>query len=421
MKLTAFEREMLDGKHGEIRQLAMNILCDLGDFQGAEKFVEVTFCHSDNAVYMGDAAADFVELLGNSGAKLTVPTTTHAGSCDMQNWYKQMFDPKVLNAIHRIEAAHNKMGAIPTWTCAPYQAAIQPTFGQQIVSANSNVVCYYNSVVGARTNRYAGPLELLGAIAGRVPYVGLHVKENRYAEGLVRLGEDIKKEWFEDETLFSLIAYVYGSLVGNRVWAIEGMPVYCRTENLRDFGTTAASSGGIAMYHMIGITPEAQTREMAFNGNKPKYEAEITLKDIVEAEQAMTNNKAVKDIDVILLGCPHLSFEDCRIIARMFRGRRVNSNIEFTMQIGRDMANRLKDCGLYEELNRLGITIYQECCALEFRAKERGVNTMMSNSGKFAIYGFGLSGIQPVLGSLRECVETAVAGRLVKEKKPWRK
>lgn len=421
MKLTAYEQDMLNGKYGPMRQKALQVLCGLAEYQGVEEFVEVTLCHSDNAVYMGEAAADFIEYLGNSGAKMAVPTTTNACSIDMQRWYEQGFDPRIANAIRRMEAAHAKLGAVPTWTCAPYQSCVQPVFGQQIVSAESNVICYYNSVIGARTNRYAGPLELLGGIAGRVPYFGLHVKENRYAEGLVRLSDDIRPEWFEDGTLYNLTAYAYGSIVGNRVWAIAGMPARFHPENLRDFSATAASSGGIALYHMIGVTPEAQTMEMAFNGKKPREEAVIGLEEIREAERQLTNPEVTRDIDVILLGCPHFSYNDCLRLLGMFRGRRVSGNLEFNVTVGRDTADRMKDTGVYEELCRLGVKVYREGCALEFRAKQRRVKTMMSNSGKFGTYSFGLTGIQPVFGSLGECVETAVAGVLVKEAKPWRR
>ncbi|MCI2061814.1 MAG: aconitase X catalytic domain-containing protein [Eubacteriaceae bacterium] len=419
MKLTKYEQEMLDGEHGEMRQKALQVLCDLGEYEGAEEFVEVTLCHSDNAVYMGEAAAAFVEYLGDSGVKLAVPTTTNACSLDMDKWAEQGFEPKIADAIRRMEAAHAKMGAIPTWTCAPYQSCVQPVFGQQIVSAESNVICYYNSVIGARTNRYAGPLELLGGIAGRVPYFGLHVKENRYAEGLVKLSDEIKPEWFNDDSLYALIAYAYGSIVGNRVWAIEGMPKRFRKESLRDFSATAASSGGIALYHMVGVTPEAQTVDMAFNGKRPKEVEEINLKSLCDAEKQL-NNPEVKNVDMILLGCPHFSYDDCQQVLRLLDGRRVSENIEVNITVGRDTADRMMDDGIYNELLLSGIKVYKEGCALEIRAKKRGIKTLMSNSGKFGTYSFGLTGIQPVFGSLSECIETAVSGELVREDKPWR-
>lgn len=421
MKLTNYEQEMLAGQHGDIKKKALAVLLALADHQGVDEFVEVRLCHSDSAVYMGEAQADFVEMLGNSGVKMAVPTTTNACSIDMDKWHEQGFEPKIMNAIKRMEAAHNNLGAIPTWTCAPYHSCYMPSFGQQIVAAESNVICYYNSIIGARTNRYAGPLELLAGIVGRVPYSGLHIKENRYAKGLVRLADDINKEWFADDSLFTLVAFAYGSLVGDQVWALDGLPSTYRNENLRDFCATAASSGGIALVHLIGITPEAQTIEMAFGGKEPEIIKEITLADLISAEKELSNNDLNTDIDMITLGCPHFSYDDCRLILDLFASRRVHKDMTFWLTVGRDTFNRLHDTGCYEQLGYTGIKVYKEGCALEFRAQKYGVKRIMSNSGKFGTYSFGLTGIQPVIGSLKECVETAVSGHLVKEEKPWRR
>ena len=287
-------------------------------------------------------------------------------------------------ATRRIEAAHVKMGAVPTWSCAPYHIGVAPSFGQQFASAESNVICYYNSIIGARTNRYAGPLELLCGIAGRAPYFGLHVPENRYAQGLVKLGADIKPEYFQEEDIYNLVSYAYGSIVADRVWALEGVPAKGMTnEILKQFSATAASSGGIALFQIT--------------------------------------NPDVTDIDAVVLGCPHCSYNECAHVEELLRGRRVNDHVKFWLITARSVLDRLKDSGLYERLIRLGVEIYCDGCILEYRNKNLGTNTMMSNSGKFDTYCFAMRGLQPVFGSMRECIESAVAGKVVKEAKPWRK
>ena len=174
---------------------------------------------------------------------------------------------------------------------------------------------------------------------------------------------------------------------------------------------------------MIGVTPEAQTMEMAFGGKEPEEIVEIHLEDLCEAERQLTNESVKPDgkVDIILLGCPHYSYSDCQKVVELFRGRRVHTNLDFWITVGRDTCDRMKDSGLYEEVERLGIKIYKEGCALEIRAKKHNADVLMSDSGKFGVYSFGLTGLQPVFASLNECVETAVAGKLVKEAKPWRK
>lgn len=420
MKLTDKEKAMLNGEEGEARQQAIQALYDLAMFYDVEEFVEIVGCHDDSTVYAGEAQVAFAEMLADKGARFAVPTTTNATACDIEHWDRQKHDIETMAATRRIEAAHVKMGAVPTWSCAPYHIGVAPSFGQQFASAESNVICYYNSIIGARTNRYAGPLELLCGIAGRAPYFGLHVPENRYAEGLVKLGADIKPEYFTDESIYNLISYAYGSIVRDRVWALDGMPTHGVTnEMLKQFSATAASSGGIALFHMIGVTPEAQTLEQAFGGRKPKEVVELHLSDLAEAERQITNPE-VTDLDAVVLGCPHASYNECVEVRDLFRGRSVNANTRFWLITPRSVVDRLKDSGVYEDLVRMGVEVYSDGCILEYRNKNLGTNTMMSNSGKFDTYCFSMRGLQPVFGSMKDCIESAVAGRVVKEAKPWR-
>ena len=306
MKLTEYEKELLDGKHGEAVQMSMRVLYDLGEYYGADRFVEISACHDDSTVYFGEAQVAFAEHLAAIGAKFSVPTSTNACALDMARWDIQKHEASWMAATRRIEESHLKMGAIPSWTCAPYQTGFAPVFGSQVAFAESNVISFTNSIVGARTNRYAGPLELLCGIAGRVPNFGLHVTENRYAQGLVILDDDITEEMFDDPSMFNYVAYAYGKIVGDRVWALKGLPKRNLTmDNLKQFSATAASSGGIALFHLIGITPEAQTMEMAFGGKEPQEIAYIGLKEIQEARAELCNEEEQGPIDLVSLGCPH--------------------------------------------------------------------------------------------------------------------
>lgn len=194
MILTSYEKELLEGKHGKAKELSMKVLYDLGIYYGAEKFIEISSCHDDSTVYFGEAQVAFAEYLANMGAKMAVPTSSNACALDMKRWDIQKYETSWMSATRRIEASHIKMGITPTWTCAPYQAGYYPIFGQQVAFAESNVIAYTNSILGARTNRYAGPLELLCGIVGRVPYFGLHKDEERKPKGLIILSKEIKKK-----------------------------------------------------------------------------------------------------------------------------------------------------------------------------------------------------------------------------------
>ncbi len=421
MKLTDYEKSILAGDQGEVPQLALQTLMELCAFFDVEEFVEIVGCHDDSTVYAGEAQVAFAEMLAERGGKFSVPTTTNSVSCDLVRWGDEKCDIETMSATQRIVTAHIKMGAVPTWSCAPYHLGVAPSFGQQFAAAESNVINYYNSILGARTNRYAGPLELLCGITGRAPYYGLHIKENRYAKGLVMLGDDIRPEYFTDENLYNLVAYAFGTLAQDRIWALEGLPTGRITnEVLKQMSATACSSGGMALFHMIGITPEAPDRRTAFGSREPEEIHELHLKDIQKAEAALSSND--ETVDAVLLGCPHCSYNEAVRIRDLFRGRKVHDNIACWLFTARTTRTMLENSGVLADLIRSGVNVFTDGCPLEVREQNLGWNKMMSYSGKFGTYCYSMHhGIQPVFGSMKDCVETAVLGRVNKEARPWRK
>lgn len=422
MKLTAYEKELLNGDHGEAVQMAMKVLYDLGEYYGAEEFVEIVACHDDSTVYFGEAQVAFAEHLAEIGAKFAVPTSTNACFLDMARWDIQKQPTHVMSATRRIEASHIKLGAIPTWTCAPYQTGYSPAFGAQVAFAESNVISFMNSIVGARTNRYAGPLELLCGIAGRVPNFGLHKTENRYAQGLVVLSDEITEEMFDDPSMFNLVAYAYGKIVGDRVWALQGMPKRNLTlDNLKQFAATAASSGGIALFHLIGITPEAQTLEQAFGGKEPQEVVTLGLKEIREAEAELCNYDEKGSIDLVSLGCPHFSPAEFQDLENALAGRRIHPDTALWVFTSRANYALVESSGLLDRIKELGVEVYVDGCLMEYPTATWGTKSIMTNSGKFGTYCFNKVGIHPVFGNLQDCVETAVAGKVIRGGKLWNK
>lgn len=421
MKLTEYERELLDGSHGEAVRMSMRVLYDLGKYYGAEEFVEISACHDDSTVYFGEAQVAFAEHLADIGAKFAVPTSTNACALDMERWDIQKHQPDWMAATRRIEASHLKLGAVPSWTCAPYQTGFSPAFGAQVAFAESNVIAFMNSIVGARTNRYAGPLELLCGIAGRVPNFGLHKTENRYAQGLVVLGDDIQDEMFDDPCMFNYVAYAYGKIVGDRVWALKGLPKRnLTTDNLKQFSATAASSGGIALFHLIGITPEAQTLEMAFGGKEPTEIITIGIKEIQDAETQLCKHSENGPIDLVSLGCPHFSYAEFQELEDILAERRIHPSTSLWVFTSRANMANAESSGLLDRIKRLGVQIFADGCLMEYPTAAWGTKSIMTNSGKFATYCFNKVGIHPIFGNLQDCVETAVAGKVIRGGLSWK-
>jgi len=187
MHLTDGDRAMLDGAKGAAPQLAMQILVRMAEVYGADELMDITQAHIDSTIYLGDATLEFAERLAALGAKVAVPTSLNVSGVDECGWKDWAVPADWAAKAARQMLAYERMGAVPTWTCAPYQTKMRPSFGQQIAWGESNAIAFANSVIGARTERYPDLLDICCAIAGRVPAVGLHLTENRAGQLLLRL------------------------------------------------------------------------------------------------------------------------------------------------------------------------------------------------------------------------------------------
>lgn len=417
MKLTDYDKSLLDGERGEAARIGMSVLVDLAENLGVEEMVSISMVHDDSAWFEGLAGLEFAEHLLKLGGRFVVPTSLNSCLMDLEKWQELRFDPELYIIHKRIEAAHTGLGAAASWTCAPYFGGFVPRFGEQVAWAESNATNYVNSVIGARTERYAGLLDLCAALTGRVPYRGLHITENRRAKVHIRL-EGLKDEHFRDDSIYDLLGYVHGEIVGDRIGAMEGLPTWSKIDGLKRFSATAASSGGVGLFHLIGLTPEAHTRDMAFQGHKPEDEVCVDLKRIKESYERMSSGTP-SEINMINVGCPHLSYAECREMLNAFADRRVHPSIEFWAYTNRANKKHMEECGLYEALRRCGVKIYTDGCPMVSPWAQWGFKGLMSNSGKFCTYCFSYSGIKPVHGSLTDCVETAVAGKLTRSVKAW--
>ncbi|MCK5417456.1 MAG: aconitase X catalytic domain-containing protein, partial [Desulfobacterales bacterium] len=305
MRLTDEEKRILDGQQGGAAQMALAVLVDLGELFGAEELIKVAQVHIDATLYMVDAGLEFAERIAALGGEVGVPTSLNPSAIDLRQWEAYRVPPEILTKHKRLEAAYLKMRAMPTWTCAPYQNGIIPRFGQQIAWGESNAIAFANSIIGARTNRYADLMDICAAIIGKVPKFGLHLAENRKATILIRL-KGISAQMFANGAIYPLLGYLLGEMAGDQVAAITGIPPDAKIDSLKGFCAAAASSGAVGLFHMVGITPEAQTLEMCLHQSKPQSVFDITPKLIKKAEDRLWTVKG-DAVDLIVSGCPHYS------------------------------------------------------------------------------------------------------------------
>ncbi|MGD8883895.1 MAG: aconitase X catalytic domain-containing protein [Desulfobacterales bacterium] len=419
MRLTDREKSILDGEQGEAARIALAVLVELGALFGAKELMRVSQVHIDATLYMVDAGLEFTEKMAELGAEVAVPTSLNPSSIDLQRWKEYRVPPEVLSKHKRMEKAYLKMRAIPTWTCAPYQHGIIPRFGEQIAWGESNAIAFANSIIGARTNRYADLMDICAAIIGKVPKFGLHLTENRKARMLIRL-KDITTQMFANEAIYPLLGNLLGEIAADQVAAITGIPHDIKIDSLKGFCAAAASSGAVGLFHMVGITPEAQTLKMCLHGNKPENVYDITPKLIQRAEDRLWTMQS-DAVDLIVTGCPHYSPSEFIKLAQLTKGKKIHSSVVFWVFTNRSVYAWIKNNGILADLTAAGIMVFTDGCPLQYPKETWHFSAAMTDSAKFANYCFSQRGLDTAFGNLENCVETAVRGKIFKRKSPWRK
>jgi predicted aconitase len=313
--------------------------------------------------------------------------------------------------------AYQSMGCVPTWTCAPYQTALKPVFGQQIAWGESNAIVFANSVIGARTERYPDLLDICCAITGRVPAAGLHLTHNRAGDLLFRL-VDVPPGIQQDDSFYPVFGHLVGKIAQDRIPVIAGLEAQPGEDQLKAFGAAAASSGTVALFHIIGVTPEAAILEAAFQGSSPQHTVDVALADLRAARDELSTAEGDR-LDMVVLGSPHFSLAEFRQLAPLLEGRRSHPDVRFLVTSSRAMVHLAGQAGYLEPLEAFGCKVTVDTCILASPMLPPEIKTLMTNSAKYAYYAPGMLDTRVAFGSLADCVTSAVAGRVTRDESLW--
>ena len=417
LELSSGDQAMLNGRHGPATQMAMEILVRMAEIFTANELLDISAAHIDSTIYIGDAGLEYAERLADLGARVSVPTTLNVSGLDEQRWQEWEVSRDWAQAARRQMAAYQSMGAIPTWTCAPYQTRWQPRFGQQIAWGESNAIVFANSVIGARTERYPDLLDICCAITGRAPAAGLHLTENRAGQILINLVE-IPEVLQQVDEFYPVLGHLVGRIARDRVPVLAGIKAEPTSDQHKAFGAAAASSGTVALYHMLGVTPEALTLRSAFQGNEPEDTIDITLDDLRIGRSELTTSLG-EQLDMVVLGCPHFSIEEFKKLAPLVAGKRSHPQVLFHITTNRLQLEQADQEGLLEPLRDFGARFTTDTCILATPMLNPDIKNLMTNSGKYAYYAPGMLNATITFGSLIDCVRSAAAGRIVMDESLW--
>ncbi|MEM7362908.1 MAG: aconitase X catalytic domain-containing protein [Pseudomonadota bacterium] len=422
LNLSTKDEAMLNGDFGDACQMAMRILTTMTHVYGASELLDIYSAHIDGCIYHGPAGFDFAQRLLDGGAKTCVPTTLNVGGIDLihpENY--QGNDVDFAQKSARQMEMYKEMGCRPIFTCAPYQVSQRPALGMQIAWAESNAIVFANSVLGARTNRYGDFIDICAAITGRAPKTGLHLTENRRGQILFRLG-NVPDQLLAEDVFYPVLGYYIGYVTsteyGSRTPVIEGLPAETTEDQLKALGAAAASGGAVALFHAVGVTPEAPTLADALHHQAAGATIDVSMDDLIACRQKLST---VPDgnIDVVAFGSPHFSLDEFAQLVPLLQEDKPALGVDMIVCTNRFVLDRLTEHGWDVILREAGVRVVVDTCVVVTPIVKISEGVLMTNSGKFAHYTPGNTGLQVIYGSMKECVRSASLGRVWRDDGLW--
>ncbi|MDH3734252.1 MAG: aconitase X catalytic domain-containing protein [Gemmatimonadota bacterium] len=419
LHLTDSDRASLSGVEGEGTRLAMSIVTRMAEVVEAPRLLHITAAHIDSSLYQGPATLEFAERLASGGARVRVPSTLNVSGVDPSGWREWAVPEDWAEPARRQMEAYEQMGCLPSWTCAPYQTEARPELGQQVAWGESSAIVFANSVLGARTERYPDLLDICCAVTGRAPAAGLHLEENRAGQILVDLS-GIPEALGAEASFYPVLGHLVGRTVGDRIPVLDGLVAEPDEDDFKALGAAMASAGSVALFHWVGRTPEAADREAAFHGREPETKVRPTLAELRAARDDLGHGLVEADgLDLVVLGSPHFSLAEFATLATLVEGRRRHPSTRMLITTSRAVRQIAESAGHLSAVERFGAELTVDTCILTSPMLPEEIRRLMTNSAKYAYYTPGLLGRAIAFGSLTDCVESACAGRVLRDDGPW--
>ena len=412
MRLTREEEKMLRGERGEVVEEVLRVQLEVGEFFGAQEFVSVSNVHMMGDIeVMGDGGLEFLRRVAGLGARCVVNTTTNARCFDFDYVERLNQDADTAEKEKELISLLQEIGVMTTDTCINYQSLYQPHLGEHVAWGDTGTVIYANSVLGARSNFESGPVALATALTGRTPAYGFHLDERRKGKILVELEAEPKNlaDWG-----------AVGKLVGEKHQNYFSVPVFTGVEgspiadDLKHLGASLASYGSLGMFHMVGVTPEAETVEDAFGGEEPKETVTVTDEDLDELYASYDTGDS--SANLVVFSGPQLSLYELKTISELLEGKKVKEGTSLIVTTNRGYKAAGEKLGYLHKIEEAGGMVLEGVCfyildSIVRLRVENGWDNLVTNSAKLANI-IAAHKFNPILRRTEECVEAALTGRV---------
>jgi len=416
MFLTKEEEGMLKGDYGPGIKRSMELLVKLGEAFDAERMVIAQSAHIHCAVPL-----DLLSELTEGVTQCPIMTTTHP------NAYPDVLDPigckriglpenyDIYEFIHggpwsQIEDIFKRLGYLLTYTCVPFLVGNLPKVGDVISWGGTSGAVTATSMFGACGSRDSVPANVATSITGRAPYTGMAIKQNRYAQVLVKL-DRLDLDHFTNAD-YGALGYYIGGKTGSRNVVIDGLPKTLGLEQFRYLVSPLPVSGATNICHVVGVTPEAQTLDQALGGGRPEEVITAGKDQIKEAVNNLTTAHSDK-VDLVKLGCPHCSIIELRNIASLLAGKKVQPNVRLFVATAKQIYVLAEAMGYVDIIKQAGGVFTNTCIGSQdpfnFLGPKLGVEVVATNSARSAHYSARTSRgkIKLLYGSMKQCIDAA--------------
>ena len=407
MRLSAEEESIRAGEQGEAARAALESQVAVGQFYGAEGFVEVTNAHlMGDWEVMGEGGYRYLAQLASSGGQVKIPTTRNPRPVDLRYANRLRQSRELLDGERRVTALLRKLGIAGVDTCIAYQSLYQPSLGEHVAWGDTGAAIYANAVFGARTNFESGPAAIAAALTGRTPAYGYHLDEHRRPN--VRCRVEVSLHDLAD---WGALGAAVGSLLPD-YWAVpllEGVDRPSSPDALKHLGAALASYGSLAMFHIPGVTPEAMGVEQA----TIKRQVTVTQADIDALYDEA--GRAGEPVDLVVFSAPQLSLFELRRLAGLLDGQRLASAVTLIVTTNPMTRAAADDAGYVSAIEGTGALVLQGTCwyIMDPAAMRDafGWRRLVTNSAKLVNI-MKVHGYEPVLRRTEGCVEAALTGKV---------
>jgi len=413
MKLSDQENAMLNGECGAARKWAIEHQRQVGEMFDAVDTVAISQAHMmADPESIGEAGVVFFEQfasLPEAERTVVVPMITDPRGVDLDYYDPLGQTEEMANIERRFIAAAESLGIIMTNTCINYQTVMPPVYGDHVAYGDTGVVIYSNSACGARSNFEGGPSALAAGLTGRTPRYGLHLDRHRQATRrfVVRAQPGELTDW-------GVLGAVIGRKAGSywEVPVIEGIDTTPTSDEIKHMGAAMASYGSTPLFHLVGITPEAGT--LTDVGGEKLPATEITQADIDELRAPF--GAPGEKVDVVVFAAPQLSLIEMHDLAKLCSGQKLHPDTALLVCTPASVYADARKMGYIDAIETFGGRVLQGTCFYQQYAREigeaNGWKRLLSNSTKIVNI-LGGYGYLPALASMKNCIESAVAGEIV--------